>query len=370
MNILLLALYFGVPLVLQRLEKRVLFIEKIGVVTLCYALGLLLGNLPGFTIDESFVQIILQVVVPLSIPLILFSSDFKAWLAMGPTMAKAFIGLLISVALATLLGTYFFEGKLEEGWKIGGMMMGVYTGGTPNMSAIGISLGVEDETFVLLNAADLLICGAFLLFLLGGAKQIYSKFLHPSRQLFGEGLAEGVDEKMYWPSSLIALGLAALAVALCAGISYLIFGHLHEVTILLGITTCGVLASLNRRIRTLPGSFGLGNYLLLVFCVAVASLASLSKIADAGPALLSYVAVIIAFAVGIHLLLSRLMHIDVDTVIISCAAGLYGPAFIAPVARAIKNAQIIPLGIAVSLLGLAVGNYCGIAMAQLLRVIF
>jgi uncharacterized membrane protein len=69
----------------------------------------------------------------------------------------------------------------------------------------------------------------------------------------------------------------------------------------------------------------------------------------------------------LHFILAAIFRIDRDTVIITSTAAIYGPAFIGPVANAIKNRDIIGLGITIGLLGYAIGTYLGMGMAFLLK---
>ena len=59
------------------------------------------------------------------------------------------------------------------------MLIGVYTGGTPNMSAIGLALGVKEEIFLLLNSADIFFCAFYFIFLITVAKIFLGFFLPP-----------------------------------------------------------------------------------------------------------------------------------------------------------------------------------------------
>jgi uncharacterized membrane protein len=54
--------------------------------------------------------------------------------------------------------------------------------------------------------------------------------------------------------------------------------------------------------------------------------------------------------------------------IITSTAGVFGPAFIIPVAKALKNDEIILPGILCGILGYAIGNYLGIGIGSLLRM--
>jgi len=47
-------------------------------------------------------------------------------------------------------------------------------------------------------------------------------------------------------------------------------------------------------------------------------------------------------------------------------AGVFGPAFIIPVAKALKNDEIILPGILCGILGYAIGNYLGIGLGSIL----
>ena len=72
-------------------------------------------------------------------------------------------------------------------------------------------------------------------------------------------------------------------------------------------------------------------------------------------------------AILLHFFLAAIFRIDRDTVIITSTAAIYGPAFIGPVANAIKNKEMIVPGITMGLLGYAIGNYIGIGIAMLLK---
>ncbi len=59
------------------------------------------------------------------------------------------------------------------------MMIGVYTGGTPNLAAIARALGVEEDLYILTHTVELVIGAVILLFLITGAKPLFGLFLKP-----------------------------------------------------------------------------------------------------------------------------------------------------------------------------------------------
>lgn len=367
MAIVVILLYFGLPILFLALRKSIPIIEKIGVVTVSYIAGIVLGNLPFVTIDEGLAQELIGPIVALSIPLLLFNTNLKTFKAAGPSIIMSFICAVLAVTITTIAATLYFAPQLDEAWKMGAMVFGVYTGGTMNMSSIGIALEASNEAFVLLNAADLMWGGLLLLFLLTIAKPLYAKFLPVVKSGVIAGSGQTMDDQIYLKGSTISFLFSAIIVGIGIAVSFGILNSMNEIIIYLAVTALGIGASTLKYVRTLPGSFGLGNYLLYVFCMAIGSLADIDYILVSGPIILGLVGTVVFFTIVIHLLLAKLMKIDVDSVIIASAAGLYGPPFIAPVAKAIGSPQLIPLGITLSLVGFAVGNYGGIAIAQLLR---
>ncbi len=369
---LLLLFYFIVPVVWQWAAKHVSWIDKVGVVTLCYITGIIFGNLPGVVIPKVFGETFMSVVVGLSIPLLLFNSDYRVWRKLGPVLSIAFLGCVISVCIAAVLGTWFFKDVIADVWQFASMLIGVFTGMTVNMFAVGMSLGVSNEAFVVLNGAEMLFGGLYLLLLLTVAKRLFSKVL-PAKNQHNHDVSVTLDEKIYWKSSTVALILSVIILGIAYGLSLLINSdgdEYHTTTIfMLTITTLGILCSAIPGIRNIKGSFGIGNYLMFVFCVAVGSHADVSKVFGAAPAILGFVFVMLTIAVGLHCLFCRLLRIDVDAFLLSSTAGIQGPPFIAPVTKAIGNQGLIPVGIALALLGLTLGNYIGVGMSFLLRLI-
>lgn len=375
------------------LSRRVKAIAMIGPVVLCYAGGALFVNISGlhYVTDHAVLlsDIVLKEITGLSvvvaIPLLLFSTDFVKWLKVAPQAVKSFLLLIFSVMVAGTLSALVFQAHFanpEQAAVVAGMMVGVYTGGTPNLSSIGRALGANAETFVLVNTADVIIGGIYLLLLFTIVKPILSKFLPPfalaasAETIFNEG--EGSNEK-FWPSVKKIPFLGALGLSLlCVGASFalsLVFPRVNErgqnvpneIILFVALTTFSIGCSFIRKVRSVKGTFDGGNYLILMFCSAIGLSISLPKLLAAGMTILLYLVCMLLVSITIHFLLCRVFKIDVDTAIITSTAGIYGTPFIVPVADAIKNREVIVSGLTTSLVGYAVGNYLGISLGTLLR---
>ena len=339
-----------------------------GTVVWCYLFGILLGNLGSSLIDEKITNSLIEITVLLAVPLLLFTLDIKAWLKNTKSTIISFIISLISISIATLLVSLTFGKENPETWKLGGMLVGVYSGGTVNMSAIGKSLDVSNETFLMVNAADIMISSLYMLIVLMGAKKLLAYFLPAYDLKTHENEEQDEGPTSFNLNSCIkALLLALLVVGISLGTSQLFLNKLFAPLILLICTSLGIFFSLNKKVQKNPSSFITGEYFLYIFCIALGSLCNFDNLTSKAPEILLFVGLVLVLAILLHFLGAKLYKIDADTALITNVAAVFGPAFVAPVARAIGNKQIIVSGLTTGLMGYAVGNYLGLLMAHLIK---
>ncbi len=347
--------------------------KLLGPVVLCYGAGILAANLPGLHLDDAASRTVSSVAVPLAIPLMLFSTDLKKWLGLAKGLLLSFALACISAVTAAGVVGWAFRERTDEWWKIAGMLVGVYVGGTANMSAVGVALETRNETFVLLNASDVVTGGVYLLFLLSVAQRFLGKIMPPfvgHQEAFAhEGESLSVWTRSHLRPMALAFAGSVAIVGLSAGASMLFFHKVDEAFTLLALTTLGIGASMSPRVRSLAGSFELGEYVLLVFCVAVGALADVSHLTGASVTLFVFVVIVMVASAVLHFGLCALFRIDVDTAIITSTATIFGPAFIGPVAAALKNRTLVGPGLSMGLAGIALGTYLGLFTAWGLRAI-
>lgn len=357
--------YLLVPALSRWVAARNKLAGILGPVVLCYAAGIIVGNLP-LGLDLKVARSAAEGAVPLAIPLLLFRTDLRAWLKLAP-------GLLVGFGLACVAAVFSagavgvaFAGSTDEWAKIAGMLVGVYVGGTANMSAVGIATGVKEETFVVLNAADVVTGGLYLLVLLTVAQKVLLKFLKPYQPTGAADLP--VDPSVpRWKTKAGAFALALAVMALSIGGVWLVRGKLEPGPVLLSLTTLALLLSLSPQVRSLAGAEDVGEYVLLIFCVAIGSLADVSQLAGTSRMLFAYVVMVMCLAIVVHVGLCKLARLDADTVLITSTATIFGPAFIGPVAAAIKNRELVGPGITLGLAGIALGTYLGLLTVYLLQ---
>ena len=110
-------------------------------------------------------------------------------------------------------------------------------------------------------------------------------------------------------------------------------------------------------------------YCILVFSLAVASLANFETIASLSGYLIAFVTVVMFGSFALHLILCKIFKIDTDIMMVTSAALICSPPFVPVVVGAINNRDVMVSGITVGVVGYALGNYLGIGMAYLLRLL-
>lgn len=417
--VLLIVFYVTTPFLIIYLTKKFNFLNRVGAVVLAYLTGLIIGNtgiLPsgsiGFkkllgtrahmpsnefneyldaarvtALDETVNQIsgiqdtLMTAMILLAIPLLLFSLELKKWLKLAKGAILSLTLAIFSVLVVIIIGYFIFKDSINDSGKIAGMLVGVYTGGTPNLAAIGTALNVNAETFLLTHTSDLIIGSIVLVFLMTIAQRVFHVFLPKFQTVYkAENKLHSNDEsedfenfeplfkRKNLPALLKSLGASIIVVAIGVGLSLLVPKPTDTIVAILTITTLGLLASLIKPINKLPNSFQFGMYLIIVFSLVVSSMANLSNmVKPESQQLFYYVALVVIGSMALHVFLARIFKLDADTTIISITALTYSPPFVPAVAGALKNKEVIISGLTIGILGYAFGTYLGVLLGTILH---
>jgi len=360
-----------IPLGILYLSRKNKFISLVSPILLSYVAGILIGNL-GLGLNESISMQISEIAVPVAIPFILYAVDIKKWLRMTNKTIKSFILVIISAIISPVAAALLLGNTIPETAKISGMLAGCYTGGTPNLVAIGLATGINNQTLVLVNGADIVVGGLYFLFIIGLAPIMTKKILPPfiKEQESAELAADLEKRKKTVLDIVIAFSVMILIVGVSALIPILMFGEIQIAVFFLILTALSVGASMFKRIREIPDTYSIGLYFIMVFSVAMGSMVNFSTIFTKSSAnILIYTFVVVFLAVFVHLLFAWIFRIDSHTFIITSVAGIFGPAFVPPVAEAIRNRDVVLAGITSGLGGYAVGNYIGLLVAWIVNIL-
>jgi len=80
-----------------------------------------------------------------------------------------------------------------------------------------------------------------------------------------------------------------------------------------------------------------------------------------------FISLVMVGSLVIHSLLSWIFGISVDEYVITSTALADSPPFVPVVAAAMRNKEVVVPGMIIGVIGYAIGNYLGVAIAYLLR---
>lgn len=387
-NIALVGLFLIIPVLIIYLCQTYKWVDQVGAIMWAYAIGILLRLLnlvpetplsPVVEMSEMTIpQWISELSIPLALPLLLFSLDFRKWLKHARKMLLSMILAFLSVISMVVLGFFIFGPSLDDSWKIAGLITGVYTGGTPNMAAIKTALEVNQNTYILTHTYDMIISLVWFIFIITIGQRVLNLVLPKSVPSTINNKKDeintsemdsyrGIFKKDTFFPLLGALGVSILIFGSGFALMSVMPESAKTAVIILYITTAGILVSFIRKINRIKKSFQLGMYFIIVFSMAVASMADLKNLTDISGDLFLYVALAVWGSLVVHILLSIIFRVDTDTVIITSTALAFSPPFVPVVAGALRNKDVIITGLTVGIIGYAIGNYLGVSLAAILR---
>ncbi len=417
--IFLVIFYFTFPLLIIYMCKRWPSLKKLGSIVLAYGFGLLLGSIgilpqgsetyrmalqgrasipaqeiesmvASGTIGQSDMDVnaiasaqdmLISIIVPLAFPLLLFSLNIKRWLRFAKDGFISMVLALLSVVVIVASGYLIFKDIVPDSWKVAGMLIGVYSGGTPNLVSLKVALDVDPSLFVMTSTYDMLVGAITIIFFITIGPRVFRAILPPFRHGESVSVADEVIEEtnsfedysgMFKKERLLPLikaaGITLGIFILSFAISLLLPGISQMVVVILTITTLAIIASLVDWINRIEKTFQLGMYFILVFSFTVASMADIGVMFSIGYlGLFLYITYAYFGSLFLHLLLSKIFRVNADDYLITTAAFIFSPPFVPVVAGALKNRDVIITGITVGIIGYVIGNYLGVALAYFLK---
>ena len=373
--------YILFPFIIIILFSRYKWAKVAGTVILAYAVGIIpalfgLTHFEDGSLGLNIQKNIMNIAVPIAIPLMLFNCNFKLWTKSLPKTAAALGGGLAAVLIAVISGFFLFrQAGISDIANVAAMMTGIYTGGTMNFNALGAALHVESTTIATVLAFEMIVTFPLIMFIVGGGYRLFRKLLPFKDEASvvesdeADSLEHGVEQYgdlLRWRvflRSLVGLAISIGFLAIGAGLSLLITGKLNELVIILTITTLSIIASFSPKIRNIPKTFELGMFFILLFSVVVASQFDIQSLDSGSLGIGAFVLFIIVVATLLHLLFCRLFKVSGDLFGVALVALLCSPPFVPPVVGAMGNKKVLISGIVIGLIGYAIGTYLGVALA-------
>ncbi|MEE0451449.1 DUF819 family protein [Peptacetobacter sp.] len=359
------------------LQKFKVF-KSLGPALTVIILGIILSNLKIVPVNHDVYGILSGYCIPLSICICLLSLDLKEMKKLTKEPIIALISAVLSVCIMAFIFGLVFAGKIDEGWKVAGMFVGTYTGGSSNLTAIAVGLDAARETIAAANAADYVIGIPTLVFMFAAPAilknskkfQKFWPYHHTDDELLGEGDHTELMASKEWSIQDIAwmLSLAFAVFAVASWLSGVIFGEgFRSAGRVILITTFSIILAQFPRVKRLRGNFDLGLYVALLFLTTIGFAVNIKDFFGSTLYITVFCFCVVIGCTILHLVITRIFKIRYEYVLLSIVAAISDGPTAALVASSAQWKSLINIGLLMGVIAGACGNYAGITVAYLIK---
>ena len=335
----------------------------------------MLGVLPVASnpnVNVEVYDMVFTYFIPISIPMLLFSSNLKKIVKESGKLLLAYIIGAIGIVLGCFLAFSLID-LGEDAGNTAGVIAATLIGGSVNFIAAAESLNFStNPMFTATIAVDNLVSNLYTLFLFLTPSLMFLArfFVKPKKENEIEDTDQ--DKKEDYSITLERIAVSVFIAALIAGTGNFLAPYLQSLintelnlSILL-ITLLAVLTAnlFPKQLKALENTaFSIGLWMMYIFLAVIGAATNIHQIFEIGPAILGFYLTIMLFHFVFMLALAKLFKLDVYEVVISSAANIMGPSVAAPMAASMGQKKLVTPAILVGILGYIIGTFIGVSIA-------
>lgn len=353
------------------LERHIPLVRALSAALTGILLAMLVSNvglLPGRSPTYEFLK---GPGVNLGIALILLSVDLHSVLKAGTRMLAAFGIGAAGTAVGAIVGGILLSRMVgPETWKLAGQFTGTYTGGGANFAALARAFETSPGLLSAATAADVIVTAVWMAVCLAVPVLLGRPKRTPSATASTGETPMTLERTLHDSVRPLSLGGTAVLVTVAVGTLWgagALARLLPFFPAVLWLTTIALLLGQVPAIKRLAGGALFGNYLILLFLASNGAESVIARLVAQGPPVFYYAVLTVAVHGLVIFGLGRLARLDWGTLAVASQANVGGPASALAMAGARGYADQIVPGVAVGLLGYAIGNYIGFVVGTLMR---
>lgn len=375
------AALLGAVFLSLKLVERYVWAQRASAVMVILFVTALMSNVGLIPTQAPVYNAVIGFSVPFAVCVILFTVNLADVVKAGRPMLAAFLLASIGTALGVGLASVSLEPFLDDvlgadSWKLAGPYTGTYIGGSLNFFSLWTGLGIENpDLLAAANAVDNLTLFPLYALWVWIPAVLAGRWAVARRWAVAEDESTESDESEPHPRldpTHIAT-IAFLAVAVMAASEWLkatlIAPHFPSMPSILILTTLALVLAQFGPIRRLRGATEIGQMGFYLFFAAVGALIDFYQAVVLSPALFAYVLIVMVVHFAFLFGCGRLLRMDLGVLTIASVATKAGPALVPPIGELKGWNHLVLPGILLGMLGYAVGNYAGFAVAYGVRAL-
>ncbi len=356
-------------------EHKKWFGKVSGILVTMISMSLLamLGVVPvgsGTGVSVPVYDMVFDYFIPISIPLLLLSSNIVKIVKESGKLLVAFIIGAIGVVIGCFIA-YFFIDLGQDAGNTAGVIAATLVGGSINFVATGETLNFSTNPYFSATiavdnfAANLYVLFLFLVPALAFLKRFWYKSEDQEQTLEEEQTAQSpVTMERIAMALFLAVGIAAIGGWLAPYLQQLLGTELNLSILLITLLALLVANLFPSKLKPLENtSFSIGLWMMYAFLAVIGASTNIYEVLKVGPSLLLFYMVIMVFHFLFLMVSARLFKLNVYEVIVSSAANIMGPSVAAPMAASLGQKRMVTPAILVGILGYVIGTFVGVSIA-------
>ena len=361
------------------LDRRFALLGKVGASLLAIAFGASLSNTGVVPTSSPVYDAVIGPVTSLAIAWLLLSVNLGDLKKAGRRMTGAFGLALAGTVLGAFVAAAVYQARFgEDTWRLAAAMTGTYSGGSLNFVSVGRAADLSGPLYAGAMAADNVVTGLWLAATL--VLPIWLRRFYPPATPAADrpepppsDPADPANRHAHHPYfASEGLSAARVAALLAVGLALVLaseqLGALFpDIPAILWLTTMALVLGHTPLFRQAPGAMQLGAVGLHFFFVLIGVLSRFSEIAAVGLEVLFFTLIVVGVHGVVVFGVGKLLRLDLGSIAVASQASVGGPASALAVAISREWRHLALPGMAVGLLGYAVGTYLGLGLGYVVR---